>query len=143
MIKTKKLDIFRTRDEAGQENGYLVPIYNIHDEFYIANKHEPKQVYMTSVFPQSKKGPHKHFIRQGCFVCVSGNVKVVIKQDDEFHDYFSGKDYDYQVIIVPRGVPALIVNESKNEEALLLNLPDPAWTADMNDEYTEDFSDYE
>lgn len=142
MIKTKKNNTYITKDFDGKENGKLVPIFNIHDSFFKENDHFPKQFYMTTIKPKSKKGPHKHFIRQGCFCCLSGNVKIVLKVEGIYEEYYSGENHDYLSIIIPRGVAALLYNESESKEAIVINMPDPAWTPDMDDEHTEDFSDY-
>ena len=42
----------------------------------------------------------------------------------------------------PTGVGALIKNIS-NEDSYVINTPYPAWTPDMNDEHTTDFSDFD
>lgn len=142
MIKTLKLTKHQTKDFDGSNNGFVLPIFNIHDQFFKDNKHNPKQFYLTTVDPLKTKGPHKHFIRQGCFCCISGNIKVVIKVDGKYEELFSGIDHEYQLIIIPRGIPALLINESSHMEAMVINMPDPSWTPDMEDEHTEDFSDY-
>ena len=40
------------------------------------------------------------------------------------------------------GVPAALQNICE-EEAFVINMPHPAWTPDMNDEHTADFSDFD
>ena len=97
---------------------------------------------MTSILPNQKKGPHLHKIRTGFFTCVKGNVRIITKQNGVYKEFFTGENYSYQSILVPTHVAALLINIG-NEEALILNMPNPAWTPDMNDEYTEDFSDCE
>ena len=132
---------FITRTAQGQDNGYLVPIYNIHDGFFKPG-HEPQQVYLTALAPRSIKGPHLHFIRTGFFTCIKGNVRIVVKIDGQYQEYYSGEAHQYVSLEIPVGVPAVIQN-LEDQEALVLNMPCPAWTPDMNDEHTADFSDYE
>ncbi|HEY0003252.1 MAG TPA: WxcM-like domain-containing protein [Pyrinomonadaceae bacterium] len=139
-LRTQKHPKFFTKDEEGAANGYLVPIYNIHDGFF-AKGREPQQVYLTAVAPHALKGPHLHLIRTGFFTCIKGNVRVVVKTPEGYGEYFSGEDYDYQSIEIPTGVPAVIQNLG-DEDALVLNMPSPAWTPEMQDEHTADFSDY-
>lgn len=139
-LKTQKHKKFETKDLSGKSNGYLVPIYNFNEHFFDPG-HEPQQVYLTVIVPECFKGPHLHYIRTGFFTCVKGNVKIVVKIDDHYNEYFSGEDYDYLSVEIPTGIPAVIHNISK-VEAFVLNMPNPAWTADMNDEHTADFSDY-
>ena len=141
MIRTQKHTKHITKNEEGEVNGFLVPIYNIHEGFFTEGK-EPKQVYMTSVKPGSLKGPHLHYIRTGFFTCVKGNIRVVVRVDDQYEAYYSGEDHEYQSIEVPTGVPA-VMQCLGNEEALVLNMPSPAWTPDMNDEHKADFSDFD
>ena len=70
-IRTLPHKKFTTKDEHGEVNGFLVPIYNIHDGFFAEGK-EPQQVYMTTILPGTVKGPHLHFIRTGFFTCIKG-----------------------------------------------------------------------
>ena len=140
-IRTIPHKKFVTKNEDGQANGFLVPLYNIHDGFFEAGKN-PQQVYLTTVIPGKVKGPHLHFIRTGFFTCIKGNVRVVLKVDGLYKILFSGEDHDYLSIEIPTGVPAA-VQCLGNEEAYILNMPNPAWTPDMNDEHTADFSDFD
>jgi dTDP-4-dehydrorhamnose 3,5-epimerase-like enzyme len=137
----KKNKKFITKDETGVENGFLVPIYNVHDNFY-PDGNEPKQVYLTVVYPGAMKGPHLHFIRTGCFTCIKGNVRIVLKVDGAYKQYYSGEKNDYLSVVIPTGVPAVLQNIS-NEDAYVLNMPYPAWTPEMNDEHTETFDDFD
>lgn len=129
-----------TRDTTGQINGFLVPIYNIHEAFFVPGQ-EPQQVYLTTVAPHSSKGPHLHYIRAGFFTCIKGNVRIVVKVDNEYQEYYSGEAFNYCSVEILPGVPALIQNLS-DEDAFVLNMPCPAWTPEMNDEHTADFGDY-
>jgi len=140
-IRTISHKKFVTKDEDGAANGFLVPLYNIHEKFFADGK-DPQQVYLTTVLPGKVKGPHLHFIRTGFFTCIKGNVRVILKVDGEYQIFFSGEDYEYQSIEVPTGIPAA-VQCLGDEEAYLLNMPNPAWTPEMNDEHTADFSDFD
>lgn len=140
-IRTTPHNKYVTKDENGETNGYLVPIYNIGDGFF-ASGNEPEQVYLTTVLPGKVKGPHLHFIRTGFFTCIKGNIRVVLKIDGKYETYFSGEDHNYNSIEIPTGVPAAIQCLG-NEEAYVLNMPNPAWTPDMGDEHTADFSDFD
>jgi dTDP-4-dehydrorhamnose 3,5-epimerase len=140
-IRTLKHDKFITKQNDGQENGFLIPLVNVHDGFFQDGKF-PKQVYLTTVKPGMIKGPHLHFIRTGFFTCIKGNVKIVLKIDGKYEEFYSGDSYNYLSVEIPTGVPAAIQCLG-DEEAFILNMPSPAWTKDMNDEHTADFSDYE
>lgn len=140
-IRTITHKKFVTKNEDGGANGFLVPLYNIHDGFFKEGK-DPQQVYLTTVEPGKVKGPHLHFIRTGFFTCIKGNVRVILKLGEEYKIFFSGEDHDYLSIEIPTGVPAA-VQCLGDEEAFILNMPNPAWTPEMNDEHTADFSDFD
>ena len=140
-IRTISHKKFITKNENGDANGFLVPLYNIHEEFFTPGK-DPQQVYLTSILPGKVKGPHLHFIRTGFFTCIKGNVRVILKRDGFYETFYSGEDHDYTSIEVPVGIPAA-VQCLGDEEAHMLNMPNPAWTPEMNDEHTADFSDFD
>jgi dTDP-4-dehydrorhamnose 3,5-epimerase-like enzyme len=139
-MKTKENRKIYTKDSNGIINGYLVPIYNVNDDFHRQDK-EPKQVYLTVVKKGAIKGPHLHHIRTGYFTCIKGNIRIVVKIDEEYKCFFSGEDYGFLSIIIPIGIPAALQNIGEGD-AFILNMPSPAWTPEMNDEHTADFSDF-
>ncbi len=140
-IKTKENKKHMTKDKDDLINGFLIPIYNEKENFF---KHgeEPKQVYLTVVAPGCIKGPHLHKIRKGFFTCVKGDVRIVLKINGSYVEYFSGDNYKFLSIEVPTNVPAAIQNIGK-EDAYVLNMPSPAWDPNMDDEYTDDFADFD
>ena len=139
-IRTQKHPKFITKHKDGAANGYLVPLYNVHDGFFAAGT-GPKQVYLTVISPGETKGPHLHQIRTGFFTCIKGDIKIVLKTAEGYKEFYSGENHDYLSVEVPTGTPALMVNSGEGE-AFVLNMPNPAWTPGMNDEYSADFSDY-
>ncbi len=46
----------------------------------------------------------------------------------------TGEDHQYRMVLVPAGCAAAIYNDGP-EEALVLNLPSPAWSAAEPDEW--------
>lgn len=140
-IHSKTNPKFVTKNAQEQPNGFLVPIYNVHEGFFSPGK-EPQQVYLTVIAGRQIKGPHLHFIRTGCFTCIKGNARFVLRTDDGYRVFYSGEEYEYRSVIVPTGVPAALQNLG-DETAYVLNMPSPAWTPDMDDEHTSDFSDFD
>lgn len=140
-IKNKTNQKFLTRDNNNKPNGFLVPIYNIHDGFFLPGL-EPQQVYLTVIAPRETKGPHLHFIRTGCFTCIKGNTRIVLKTPDGYQTYFSGEEHEFRSVMIPAGVAAALQNLG-DEDAYVLNMPNPAWTPAMNDEHMADFSDFD
>lgn len=140
-LKTKTSKKIFTKDFNGNPNGYLVPLYNIHEKFFDFGR-EPQQVYLTVISPHKIKGPHLHFIRTGCFACIKGNARFILKTTAGYEAILSGEAHEYRTVIVPAGVPAALQNIG-NEDAFVLNMPNPAWTPNMQDEHTADFSDFD
>lgn len=99
-LRTQQHPRFVTKDGDGKENGFLIPVYNIHEGFVDA-LHEPRQVYLTVCKPGTQKGPHLHLKRWGYFTCIKGNIKIVAKIDDCYVVEFSGEDYDFRTIDIP------------------------------------------
>jgi hypothetical protein len=141
IIKSKINKKFVTKSNYDESNGFLVPIYNINDEFYPEGT-APQQVYLTVISPYKIKGPHLHFIRTGCFTCIKGNARFILKTLEGYQVFKSGEDNDYLSVIVPTGVPAALQNIG-DCDAYVLNMPYPAWTPTMHDEHSSDFSDFD
>ena len=141
MLKVKENQKFATKDKDGDSNGFLVPIYNINDGFFERGK-EPEQVYMTVIYPGHIKGPHLHYIRTGCFTCIKGNARFVIKTKSGYEVVFSGEDHGYKSVIIPTGTAAALQNIGA-DDAYVMNMPSPAWTPEMNDEHSADFGDFD
>lgn len=122
-----------TKGSDGRVNGWLVPIWNALEHPQL----RPEQVYLTAVFPRSRKGPHLHNKRRGCFVCIRGNVRIVMRsaEHDEAHVHHTGEAHAFQRVAVPPGWAAALYNDG-DETALVLNLPSPAWSKDDPDEWT-------
>ena len=140
-INSKKNKKYITFDKENKENGFLIPIYNIKDKFF-RDGIEPKQAYLTVVNEGSIKGPHLHKIRRGFFTCIKGNIRVILKIDGKYEIYYSGEKFDYLSVEIPTNIPAAIQNIS-DCKAYIINMPSPAWDKDMNDELTDDFSDFD
>jgi dTDP-4-dehydrorhamnose 3,5-epimerase-like enzyme len=122
-----------TKDSAGQVNGFLIPVYNVHEGF-LQDGREPKQVYLTVCAPGTQKGPHLHLKRWGYFTCIRGNARVVARLGEEYVVAYTGQDHQFQTIEVPAGVPAVLENVG-DEDAYIINTPSPAWRADDQDEH--------
>ena|ERR1043166_2824148 len=130
-----------TRNSNGSPNGWLVPIFNVHDQLISSAQH-PQQVYLTVVAPGEVKGPHLHLKRWGLFTCIRGNIRIVVRTDGRYEEYHSGEDHDFASVQVPAGIPAALQNIG-SEEAYILNMPAPAWHIDDQDEHPVSFEDYD
>ena len=129
-----------TKNKEGLSNGWLVPIFNVHDNL-IDEAQYPRQVYLTVIAPGQVKGPHLHLKRWGLFTCIRGNAKIVIRTNLGYEEYLTGADYDFASVQVPAGVPAALQNIG-DEDAYMLNMPSPAWHVNDQDEHPVSFDDY-
>ena len=129
-----------TKDKNGDVNGFLVPIFNVHDG-WLDPEHYPQQVYLTVVSPGKVKGPHLHLKRWGLFTCIKGNAKIIIRTESGYEEHLTGQDHDFATIQVPAGIPAALQNIG-DTDAYILNMPAPAWQVDDQDEHPVSFDDY-
>lgn len=139
-VTTKDNPKIPTRNKEGEKNGFLIPIINILDGF-IDPEEWPKQVYCTVASPGEIKGPHLHKERYGLFTCIRGNIKIVTREDGDYKEYFSGEDHSFRTIYVPAGIPSALVNISR-EDAYILNMPCPSWSAENPDDWPVTFDGY-
>jgi hypothetical protein len=119
-----------TFDASGKPNGHVITIWNANERPDL----RPDQVYLTVVAAHSQKGPHLHNVRRGMFCCIKGNVRLVTRSSDIYFTAQLGELHKYPVAVVSVGVPACLYNDG-DEEALVLNMPSPAWSADAPDEW--------
>lgn len=129
-----------TKGPAGAVNGWLLPIFNVHDRQIELAQH-PQQVYLTVAGPREIKGPHLHHQRWGLFTCIKGNGKIVVREPEGYREYLTGEDHDFATVQVPAGYPAALQNLG-DTEAYFLNMPAPAWHPDNLDEHPVSFDDY-
>ena len=140
IIKTKNNPKIITKSSNGSENGFLVPIMNVHENF-VSPEQWPQQVYCTVAKPKEIKGPHLHKKRWGLFTCIKGNVKIVIQVNGEYIERFTGEDHSFATIQIPAGIPSALVNIGE-VDAYILNMPSPSWHPDDQDDWDEEFPDY-
>jgi len=129
-----------TKNDEGESNGWLVPLFNVHESKIDIEQH-PRQVYLTVIASREVKGPHLHLKRWGLFTCIRGNAKIVVCTEKGYEEYLTGEDYEFATIQIPAGMPAAMQNMG-DEEAYMLNMPSPAWHPDDQDEHTISFDDY-
>jgi len=139
--KTYQHPRFVTKNALGKPNGWLVPIFNVH-ESPIAPEQFPQQVYLTVIAPGEVKGPHLHLSRWGLFTCIKGNARIIVRTDAGYEDHLTGENHGFATVQVPAGVPAALQNIG-GEEAYILNMPAPAWRPDAQDEHDVSFADYD
>ena len=146
------------RTDSAASTGYIIPIWSSIDQPTL----RPDQVYVTASAPYSRKGPHLHLTRRGMLVCISGDVVIAtapvrpVYQKVEgpaggvsfnadlvtgysvigpytLHSSSATRDRHQQVLVDP-GLACAIYNP-EGKEAMVLNLPSPAWSKEKPDEW--------
>ena len=133
------LELIKTKDvRDGHQNGWFIPIWRDWDKKY---EKEPQMVYMASCFPGEIKGPHLHRLRWSYLTVLRGRVVFIVKIGDDYEEYIL-EDKKPQTLVIPANTPQAHVNIG-NEEALVLNLCNPAWHPDRQDNYTVEYDGYD
>lgn len=135
-----KLERHQTRDiQDSHVNGDLTVIWRDWDDII---KNQPKMVYVNSVNPGEVKGPHIHKNRTSYFYCIHGKIVLVIQdRKGEFHEIETNSEKPI-LVSVSNGVPAAIVNPTKNISTVLV-LADIAWKKDDNEIENVIFENYD
>jgi dTDP-4-dehydrorhamnose 3,5-epimerase len=139
-IKTYKLEKHQTKDTLDKHvNGFLIPVWRDWDETISV---KPEMVYITSIHPGERKGPHLHIIRHSYFVCVKGKVIFIIKdKDGKYLEIESGED-NPTLVEIPKGFSSAHINLSA-EPSTILALVNPSWKPDIRDEHNVTYDDYD
>lgn len=125
----------------GMPNGSVISLYKDWEQIF---RETPKQVYLNVTFPGERKGPHLHMHRWDYFATIRGSVRFVIKYgpgDYEEIDVSMSDTAGVRIVEVPPAVPCLIVNVGE-EEAWVINMPNPAWHPHRVDDHPVSYDDY-
>jgi dTDP-4-dehydrorhamnose 3,5-epimerase-like enzyme len=138
-IQVIDLECIKTKDvRDGHQNGIFIPVWRDWDKIY---DKEPKMVYVTTCFRGELKGPHLHKYRWSYLTVLKGKVVFIVKVDDEFEEFVVSHEKP-QTIVIPAGVPQAHFNIG-DEDAIVMNLCNPAWHPENQDNYTADYGDYD
>jgi len=134
------LESHQTRDTNDSHvNGELAVVWRDWDNIL---PNHPEMVYVNSVNPGETKGPHLHKNRTTYFYCISGEIIIII-QDNEGKIHEIPTNYDTSILIsVPNGMSAAIVNPN-NEISKVLVLADVAWKPNDNEMINTVFQNYD
>lgn len=130
-----------SRDKKGNPNGRVISLWKDWEGIF---KAEPKQIYLNICAPKAVKGPHLHRKRWDYFVCIRGQIRFIVKWGKEYEEIEVDAEGDpcLKIVEVPPAVPCAIQNVG-TEEAWFLNMPNPAWHPDNQDDYPVTFEGYE
>ena len=134
------LESHQTRDTNDSHvNGELTVVWRDWDNIL---PNHPKMIYVNSVNPREIKGPHLHKNRTTYFYCISGEIIIII-QDNEGKIHEISSDCDVPILIsVPNGMSAAIVNPN-NTISKVLVLADVAWKPNDNEMMNVQFDNYD
>ena len=134
------LEVHKTRDiQDDHVNGELSVIWREWDEII---KNEPKMVYVSSVNPGERKGPHIHKKRNSYFVCIHGKVIFILRDEEGEYIEIESSSEKPVMVFVPKNVASAHVNISDNTSRVLA-LADLAWRPDDNEMENGTFDDYD
>ncbi len=117
-----------TKDHNNNENGFLIELYK---------DGEKTVAYLTSAAPGAFKGYHLHRVRAARYICLKGKMKIILQtpgqQDREEHILDAANP---QRLFIPKDIATGLLNIG-DEEAWLINYPDPAYDPNLKDEQVE------
>ncbi len=110
------------------ENGFLIELFKDGDKTV---------VYLTCAKPGAFKGYHLHRVRGARYVAVKGKMKIILikpgTKEREEYILDSGKP---QRLFIPKDIATGLENVGE-EEAWLINYPDPPYDPSLADEQVE------
>jgi dTDP-4-dehydrorhamnose 3,5-epimerase-like enzyme len=115
-----------TYDHAGNENGWLVELYK---------DGEKTTAYLTAAKPGAFKGYHLHRVRAARYVCVRGRMKIILYVDGTRQEHLLDAAEPRRLFIPPNVATGL--ENIGDEEAWLINYPDPPYDPELKDEQVE------
>jgi len=117
-----------TYDHSQKENGFLVELYKDGDK---------TTAYLTAAAPGAFKGYHLHRVREARYVCVKGKMKIILyKPGTSEREEFILDSSKPQRLFIPKDIATGLENIGE-EEAWLVNYPDPAYDPSLVDEQVE------
>lgn len=117
-----------TYDHNKNENGFLIELLKDGDKTV---------AYLTAAAPGAFKGYHLHRVRAARYVCVKGKMKITLwkpgTQEKEEHILDASIP---KRLFIPKDIATGLENIG-DEEAWLVNNPDPAYDPSLKDEQVE------
>ena len=112
----------------GQANGLLVELYK---------DGEKTVAYLTSVKQNMFKGYHLHRVRAARYVPLKGKMKIILYKpgEAEKEEYILDAEKP-QRLFIPKNIATGLLNVGE-EEAWLINYPDPPYDPNLKDEQVE------
>lgn len=126
LVSTEPAKKVVTRTAEGQENGFLVELFK---------DGEKTVAYLTAAKPGAFKGYHLHRVRAARYVCLRGKMKIILYVNGKREEHILDGTHPSRLFIPPNIATGL--ENIGNEEAWLINYPDPAYDPNLKDEQVE------
>lgn len=119
-----------TKDHSGNENGFLIELFKDGDKTVS---------YLTAAQPGAFKGYHLHRVRAARYVAIKGKMKIIMysrkgevwEKEEKILDSTNPTR-----LFIPKDVATGLENIGE-EEAWLVNYPEPAYDPSLQDEQVE------
>jgi dTDP-4-dehydrorhamnose 3,5-epimerase-like enzyme len=115
-----------TNDLNGNENGFLQEMF-VGDGKTLA--------YLSCAKPGAFKGYHLHKVRGARYVCVKGEMKIILYVNGKREEHILSVE-NKKRLYIPPNVPTGLENTS-TEDAWLINLPDPPYDPELKGEQVD------
>ena len=134
------LETHPTKDVIDKHiNGKLTVVWRDYDNII---KNAPKMIYVSSVNPKEIKGPHIHTRRESYFVCISGKVLFILKNENGTYTEIESSEEKPVLVHVPKNIASAHIN-THDDVSRVLALADIAWRPNDNEMENGDFTDYD
>ena len=133
------LETHQTKDIRDEHvNGELTVVWRDWDKIV---KNEPKMIYVSSINPGERKGPHIHTKRNSYFICTHGKVIFILRNEKGQYIEIESSAEKPVMVFVPKNIASAHVNISDNVSRVLA-LADIAWRPNDNEMKNTLFEDY-
>ncbi len=122
-----------TYDHVRNQNGFLIELFKDKETSI------KTEAYLTAASPGAFKGYHLHRVRAARYMCIKGKMKITTYELENGKWIPSEHVLDSstpQRLFIPKDVATGLENIGE-EEAWLINYPDPAYDPDLKDEQVE------
>ncbi len=124
----------QTKDHSGNPNGFLIELFKDKETG------QKTEVYLTAASPGAFKGYHLHRVRAARYVAVKGKMKITlykpgVPSSKEEHILDASAESPVRLFI-PKDIATGLENIG-DEDAWMVNYPDPAYDPALLDEQVE------
>ena len=133
-VKIERAKKVKTLDLEGRENGFLQELFK---------EGEKTLVYLSATKPGSFKGYHLHRVRAARYVCVKGKMKIILYEPNKLGGRVRYERREHILdaskpsrLFIPNNI-ATGLQSIGDEEAWLINYPDPPYDPGLKGEQVE------